>query len=143
MRPHENGEASGSRERLEKVLTLFQQMGGLDAKIDFEHSFKAVHNHLFENRFLLGVDRQETEGNRDERIAFICENIGMPLNLLASFKRSLPDANHVYFGVERNDQTLLFKVYLEFRGNIEKEIGGAPIAGRSFPLFTGFKWEIP
>jgi hypothetical protein len=141
VNPQQTREASGAEERGEKVLTLFRHLGTLDAKIDFEHSFKMVHSHLFADRLLLGMNRREMEGSRDERITLICENIGMPHNLLASFKRALQDANHVYFGVETNEQTLLYKAYLEFRDKIEKEIGGAPVTGGSFRLFTGFKWD--
>jgi hypothetical protein len=139
--PQETRDASGAEARVEKVLTLFRQLGRLDVKIDFEHSFKVVHSHLFADRFLLGMNRREMEGSRDERITLICEHIGMPHNLLASFKRALPNANHVYFGIERNEQTLLYKAYLEFRDKIEKESGGAPVSSRSFRLFTGFKWD--
>ena len=141
VKADDNRDASGKEQHAEKVLTLFRHLGGLDSRIDFEHSFKAFHGHLFENRFLLGIDRRETEGSRDERIVLICEGIGMPDNLLASFKRTLPDANHVYFGVEKNEQSLLFKAYLELRDKIEQEIGGADVSGRSFLLFTGFKWD--
>ncbi len=137
----ENQDASRSENRVEKVLTLFRNLGKLEANIDFEPSFKAVHNQLFENRLLLGIDRPEMESSRDEQIVHICENIGMPDNLLVSLKGSLPDANHVYFGVEKNEDTLVFKAYLEFRDKIQKEIGGARVAGGSFPLFTGFKWD--
>ena len=141
MNPHKDHDASATEQRVEKVLTLFRQLGGLDAKIDFEQSFKAVRGHLFENRFLLGINRREMEGNRDERISLICEKIGMPHNLLASFMQALPAANHVYFGAEKNEQTLLFKAYLEFRDKIEQQIVGARVIGQSFLLFSGFKWD--
>jgi tryptophan halogenase len=116
-------------------------MGGLDTKVDFEPSFKAVRDRLLANRLLLGFDRLQTDASRDEEIASVCERIGMPSSLLAAFRQGLPDANHVYFGAEKNDRTLVLKAYLEFRDRIEKEIRGAPVAGRSFSLFTGFKWD--
>jgi hypothetical protein len=141
VEPGEHRGAASSQPRVEKVLRLFRQMGELEAKIDFEPSFKAVRGRLFGDRLLLGLDRRETGGSRDERIVAVCANIGMPHDLLSSFRQGLPDANHVYFGVEGKDGTLLFKAYLEFRDRIEKEIGDAPAAGRSFPLFTGFKWD--
>lgn len=141
VNPQEKADGSGAEERVGKILTLFRHLGKLNAQIDFEHSFKAAHNHLFADRFLLGMNRREMVGGRDERFESICENIGMPQNLLASFKRSLADANQVYFGVERNEQTLIYKAYLEFRDKIENEIGSAPVKGRSFRLFTGFKWD--
>lgn len=120
---------------------LFRHLGGLNARIDIEHSFKAVHGQLLEGRFLLGISRRQTEAGRDARIVSICERIGMPQSLLASFRRILPDANHVYFGVEKDGQALLLKTYLERRDRIEQEIRGVDPAGRSFPLFTGFKWD--
>jgi hypothetical protein len=141
VKPHNNRNASKTEKRVEQVLALLRHLGGLDAKIDFEHSFKAVHSHLFANRFLIGINRLEMDGNADERIVLICEKIGMPHNLLSSFKRTLLDANHVYFGVEKDEKALIFKAYLEFRDKIEKEIGGTSVTGRSFPLFTGFKWD--
>ncbi len=67
--------------------------------------------------------------------------MGMPHNLLASFQRDLADANHVYFGAEKDEHALLFKAYLEFRDRAEREMVDAPVAGRSFLLFTGYKWD--
>ena len=81
------------------------------------------------------------ESTLDPGIASICENIGMPQILLAAFLETLPGANHVYFGAEKNEKTLLFKAYVEFRDKIEKEIRDNPVTGRSYPLFTGFKWD--
>jgi hypothetical protein len=134
-------DAIGKQQRVEKVLALFRHLGTLDEQIDLEHSFKLVHHHLFENRFLLGVNRREADANRDEQIASICEKIGMPQSLLESFLRALPRANHVYFGAEKDEHALLLKAYLEFRDRIEREIGDADVAGRSFLLFSGFKWD--
>lgn len=65
----------------------------------------------------------------------------MPPNLLASFQRALPDANHVYFGAEKDEHALLFKAYLEFRDRAERAMFDARVAGQSFLLFTGFKWD--
>ena len=141
MTPNSGKESSDADRGLEKILTLFRQVGGLNTQMDLESSFKTVHGRIFENRFLLGLDRRELKAGTDERIAAICEKIGMPEKLLAVFSRGLPDANHVYFGVEKDEKTLMFKVYLECRDKIEKQIGGAAVAGQSFPLFTGYKWD--
>ena len=130
-----------SDKHIEKILTLFQQVGRLDTRVDFEQSFKAIHGRLFEKRFLLGINRRVGGAGSDERLVSIGENIGMPHNLLASFERSLPHANHVYFGVEEGEETLTLKAYLEFRDQIERQIDGADVAGQSFPLFAGFKWD--
>jgi hypothetical protein len=138
----ESGDPSAAAKRLGKVLDLFRQLRELDTEVDFEHSFKIVHGQLSVDRFLLGVNRLAMAGRDDERIVSLCEKIGMPSALLAPFMRALPDANHVYFGVERDDETLIFKTYLENRDRIEREIADAPVSGQSFPLFTGFKWDV-
>lgn len=132
---------SDSEERVAKVLTLFRQVGRLDAKIDFEPSFKAVAGQVLHNRFLLGFDRREAGERRDQIIASMCEKIGMPSALLAAFRDGLPDANHVYFGVEKDARTLLFKAYLEFRDQVAESIADAAGDGGSLRLFTGFKWD--
>lgn len=123
------------------VLELFKHLGELDAEIDFEPSFKVAHGRLFENRFLFGIGRRATGGNLDERVASVCDRMGMPHQLLENFRRTLPDANHVYFGVEKDGQALILKAYLEYRDKIEEEIARGQPAGRSFTLFTGFKWD--
>jgi len=139
--PDASRHEDGSGERVEQVLTLFRQMGRLDATIDFEPSIKAVAGRLFENRFLLGFDRRETAGDRDDRIVSICRNIDMPGNLLTPFEEDLADANHVYFAVEKNDRALLFKVYLEFRDRVVEQMAAGAGTGSCFRLFTGFKWD--
>lgn len=139
--PEGNQETSVTDGHLGTVLALFKHLGELDAEIDFEPSFKVAHGRLFENRFLFGVRRRATGGDLDERVAAICDRMGMPHQLLESFRRTLPDANHVYFGVEKDEQTLILKAYLEYRDRIEEEIAGGKSAGRSFTLFTGFKWD--
>lgn len=131
----------GTQQRVERVLTLFRNLGTLDARIDFEHSFKAAPSRLYENRFLFGINRRALQGSRDERIISVAENIGMPHDLMAFFKRHFLRANHVYFGIEKNEHTLLFKAYLEFRDEAEKEVSDAQASGRSLTLFTGFKWD--
>lgn len=132
---------SDAEESVAKVLTLFRQVGRLDAKIDFEPSFKAVGGQVFHDRFLLGFDRRETGERHDEIIASICEKIGMPDGLLTPFEDGLPGANHVYFGVEKGASGLLFKAYLEFRDQIAEDITDAAGDGAPLRLFTGFKWD--
>lgn len=140
-RPDKGGDAFATLTSVEKVLVLFRHVGTLNGRITLEHSFKAIPGRLFGDRLLLGVQRAGMESPLDAGIASVCEEIGMPQNLLTSFVQSLPGANHVYFGAEKNEKTLLFKAYVEFRDKIEKEIGGTTVTGRSYALFTGFKWD--
>jgi hypothetical protein len=136
-----NRETSGVKRSVDLVVALLRHVGGLDARIAFERSFKMVHGQLFEDRFLLGIDRLGRAGPLDEEIVSTCKKIGMPHDLLASFKRTLAEANNVYFGAENDENSLIFKAYLEFRDKIEEEIARAPVAGQSYSLFTGFKWD--
>lgn len=140
-RPYKGGESFATLTSVEKILALFRHVGTLNAHIALEHSFKAIHGRLSGDRLLLGVQRPAMESALDSGIALICEKIGMPQNLLAAFVQTLPEANHIYFGAEKNEKTLIFKTYAEFRGKIENEIGSTPVAGRPYALFTGFKWD--
>lgn len=132
---------SGTEKGVEKGLALIEQVAELNVEIAFERSFKAVQRQFLENRFLLGINRQDLEDKADEHLTAICRAIDMPHNLLEDFKRYLPDANHIYFGFEESEKSLLYKGYLEFRDRIEEEIKRGVIASSSFLLFVGFKWD--
>ena len=131
----------GEERSIDLVVALLRQVGGLAARVAFERSFKMIRGRLLEDRFLLGIDRLGGKGHGDEALVSVCEKIGMPRNMLTSFMGTLANANHVYFGAENDDTSLTFKAYLEFRDKIEAEIAGAPATGRSYSLFTGFKWD--
>ena len=143
MSEHESSEhppdQAETRERVDRVLRLFHGIGALNTIIDFERSFKITQNRFFPDRFLLGVGR-EGVADWEKHIVSICEQIDMPSELLNSFARTLADANHAYFGAERNDHTLLFKAYAEFRDYIETRMDNGD-AEKSFLLFSGFKWD--
>jgi hypothetical protein len=81
----------------------------------FEQSFKIVNARLLENRFLLGVSKKAIGQRADEGLAEICRRMGMPKTLLAVFSQYLPQGNYVHFGFEQNEQSAVYKVYLEFK----------------------------
>lgn len=134
-------ESAEEDHHVENILTLFRALGSLNAQIDYEPSFKLVRGRVLENRFLLGINRREMDSDADARITSVCEAVKMPSALLQSFKQTLGDANHVYFGVEKDARTLIFKAYLEYRDKIEQQIDAEGVAGRAFRLFSGFKWD--
>jgi hypothetical protein len=105
--PSQNGNEKDGQTHLDKIIALFRHLGSLDSQIDLEHSFKTVDDQLLTNRFLLGIRRHDVQTRFDESIASVCERIGMPERLQASFKQTLSDANHVYFGVEKNAESLV------------------------------------
>lgn len=126
----------------ENADTLFRHIRDLDVKVAFERSFKALPGQLLDNRFLLGINQQDLAGPSDERVETVCKAIGMPRNLLDHFKRQRPDANHIYFGFEEGEKTAVYKVYVEFRDKIEKEMEGRETGSQSFLLYMGYKWDL-
>ena len=131
----------GTHEHLDRVLNLLRHIGHVAPEIDLEQSFKVVHGHLCDNRLLLGVNRSAAGSRLDSQIITLCQDIGMPGNLLQLFKRSLAEANHVYFGAEQSPDHLMFKAYLEYRDKAEKAAVGVHGAPRPLILFTGLKWD--
>ncbi len=141
-KPSKHVFVSGTERSAEKGMALLQHVTGLDVEIAFEHSFKVVQRQLLDNRFLLGINRQDLKDKSDENITEICKAIVMPGKFFEAFKRYLPNANHIYFGFEDNEKAALYKVYLEFRDRIEEEIRGRDPGSASFLLYLGFKWDI-
>ncbi|HET9820491.1 MAG TPA: hypothetical protein VFQ16_01575 [Burkholderiaceae bacterium] len=123
------------------VLGLIRHVGGLSDRVEFERSFKASRGHLSVDRLLMGIDRGEGSGTRDDAIGGAIRGIGMPADLQESFRKSLPEANHVYFGAENDGRSLIFKAYLEFRDRIARQIARRPASAQPFALYTGFKWD--
>ncbi len=126
----------------ERGRSLLQPLMGLGTRISFEPSLKIFEGHLLTNRFLVGINRQELAQSSDGRIFPILEQIAMPPALLSNFSQALPGSNYIYFGFEENEKTSLYKVYLEFRDRIEKEIAAGKDPSVPSPLFLGFKWDI-
>lgn len=124
------------------VLTLIRLVGALAPRVDFERSFKLSQGRLAADRLLLGVAREARTGAAgDEDFTAVCRAIGMPSELLQDFRLAARAANHVYFGAERDAQSVTFKAYLEFRNRImrrEPDPGGA---AKPHELFVGYKWD--
>lgn len=133
---------SGTEKSAEKAQELIRTMSELNVEIAIERSFKAYKRQLLDKRFLMGINCKDLEDRSEGRLTTICQAIGMPQNLLKSFMKYRPDANHIYFGFENNEKAALYKVYLEFRDRIEEEIRGRDTGSESFLLHLGFKWDI-
>ena len=112
-----------------------------EVEIAIERSFKAYKRQLLDKRFLMGINCKDLEDRSEGRLTTICQAIGMPQNLLKSFMKYRPDANHIYFGFEENEKTIVYKAYLEFRDKIEEKIRTRGIDSESDLLFLGFKWD--
>ena len=65
----------------------------------------------------------------------------MPDTFQEDFSKRLSEANYIHFGFEEDENTSVYKAYLEFYEKIEKEIKGQPGKSASFLLHLGFKWD--
>ena len=134
-------DGSGTEKSAEKAQELIRTMSELNVEIAIERSFKAYKRQLLDKRFLMGINCKDLEDRSEGRLTTICQAIGMPQNLLKSFMKYRPDANHIYFGFEENEKTIVYKAYLEFRDKIEEKIRTRGIDSESDLLFLGFKWD--
>ena len=66
----------------------------------------------------------------------------MPKKFLEVFNENLSIANYVHFGFEENERTYIYKAYLEFWTDWEKEIKNKPDRSDSFLVHSGFKWDV-
>jgi hypothetical protein len=125
----------------EKIGLLLQLVKNLDVEVGLERSFKVSDHTLLGNRFLLGTSKGAISLEPHERILHICKRMDMPENFLETFKENLAQANYVHFGFEENVTSCIYKVYLEFYEEIEKEIKIQPDKTDPFLLHLGFKWD--
>jgi hypothetical protein len=126
----------------EKAGVLFNLVENLKSEVGFEQSFKIVNAKLLEDRFLLGVSKKAIGQGADEQLAETCNLLGMPEPLFALFSRYLSRGNYVHFGFERNEQSVVYKVYLEFWEKIKEEIGKTNQRPGPALLHLGLKWDV-
>lgn len=131
-----------TKDAAENADLLFQLAKSLNVQVDVERSFKISKNSLLANRFLLGFKKDNIKKRADDRILDACKQMDIPNKLLESFKQHLPDAKYIHFGFEENDESCVYKVYLEFYDRIEKEMKGLQNTSDNFLMHLGFKWDV-
>lgn len=104
----------------------------------FEKSFKMTDRTLLSNRYLMGIHKADMT---PARLFDICERIAMPANHLAAFKENLPGANTVHFGFEGNAGGGVYKVYLEFAGQLYRAPAAGPGDIAPVLLHLAYKWD--
>ncbi len=125
----------------EKAGLLFRVAKGLALRQSVERSFKVTGGRLFDNRFLIGISKNDIGTGADGRITEACSLLGMPEGLKGTLNRCIRRADHVHFGLEQNGTTLVYKVYLEFWEAVKREL---ETSGRAEPrlLHLGLKWDL-
>jgi len=97
---------------------------------------------MADNRFLLGISKKEIGYKAQDRIICVCEQMEMPSRLLEIFRNCILDANYVHFGFEENQNTSLYKVYVEFWNSIREELKKSNnSSSKSYLMHLGFKWD--
>jgi hypothetical protein len=107
----------------------------------YERSFKIANSALLQNRFLLGVSKKEMGPRAEERLAEACRLMGMPGNFLELFQEHFPLSNYIHFGFEQNEETIVYKVYLEFFDTISEQISKSSRQPGPSMLHLGLKWD--
>lgn len=138
----QNRRRKGLKRANDADVLLCERVSALGVDTATEHSFKMHPETLLANRFLLGIAKHSLGENAHEKITAICTDMGMPSDLLASFRDRLSDANYVHFGFENNGGSSILKAYLEFYDEIESNLkdGGTPKQG-TWVLYRGYKWD--
>jgi Protein of unknown function (DUF3467) len=138
--PDEEAAAARKQESSRTAGLPLQLVKDLGAGYILGRSFKALHETLLQDRYLLTVAKSKIAEEPNARVLDICRRLNMPAKLLAAMAAGLPSANYVHFGVEESDGTCIYKVYLEFWTNWVDEL---EIKRRSEPFLGGygFKWD--
>lgn len=126
----------------EKVDLCFQLLNRLNIKPAFERSFKVREKTLLKNRFLLGFEKDLIKPSPNERILDICEQIGMPPDLMATFLKNLPEASIVGFGFGENEVTCIVRAYLEFGIRYYRAMKNKPNNRAPYLSHLGCKWDV-
>jgi hypothetical protein len=131
-----------SAQAAQKVDLCFRLLDSLNIKPAFERSFKIKEKELLKNRFLLGFEKDLIGPSPNEKILNICEQIGMPPDLMATFLKNLPEASIVGFGFGENETTCIVRAYLEFGIRYYRAMKDKPHNPDPYLSHLGFKWDV-
>ena len=125
----------------EKVDLLFRLLNDLHLRVAFERSFKVSERNLNGSRFLVGANKHTIARSRHKSIVDACARLGMPDNLLETFRENFAEANVFGFGVDENQETCVVKAYLEFGFRYEEAMKKPPHERDPYISQLGFKWD--
>jgi hypothetical protein len=108
--------------RRRKAQSVFRHIKTLHVPTGYERSFKMLHGTLLADRFLLGIKKKVIDVKAEERLVDICRKLGMPANLLETFRQALFEADYVHFGFEDDGRSCIYKVYVEFFDRIQETL---------------------
>ena len=121
---------------------MFPASHELNVQPAFERSFKIQENAILANRFLLGFEKDLIKERANEKILDMCEQLGMPADLMAAFVKHLPEASIVGFGFGENENTCTAKAYLEFGMRYYRAMRDKSHDPDPYLSHLGFKWDV-
>ena len=113
----------------------------LNVTYDFERSVKLSPAKMLGNRFLITIDKSDIEKNPHERILSICRKLNMPEDFLEVFRQNFSQANPIDFGFEADEETCIYKAYLDFLPKWKREGEARGKKPKTYLMFLGFKWD--
>lgn len=131
-----------SEQAAQKVDLCFRLLDRLHIKPAFERSFKVKENTLLQNRFLLGFEKESIQPGANEKALDICEQMGMPPDLMAGFLKHLPEASIVGFGFGENEKSCIVRAYLEFGVRYYRAMKSKYHQPDPYLSHLGFKWDV-
>ena len=94
------------------------------------------------NRYLAGVDKRTSSGDPNETILDVCRQLNMPIRLLDTLARRLPEVNFVLFGFEENEAACVYKVYLEYYDTFGSKVKDRANLTDPMLMHLGLKWDL-
>lgn len=117
---------------------IFKILKNIKLEYDVEKSFKIMNNRIFTNRYLIGISQNKiSEYQRN----YICKEMNMPEKQLKIFLENVSDANMLLLGFEENENSCIYKVYLEFWDKLKNKLYQKPNKINPELLYLGFKWN--
>jgi hypothetical protein len=98
----------------------------------FEKSFKMSAGSLLCDRFLAGIHKSDLS---PPSLFALCAGMGMPEKYVRALKQNAEGANAFHFGFEGTPERSLYKVYLEFAGELRRQ-DCDPVL-----LHIAYKWD--
>lgn len=105
-----------------------------------EKSVKMSAGSLTNSGCLIGIDSQVIP---ETRLLQICQRLRMPPDYQKAFFDRLDKANVVLLGMEKDKETTVYKMYLEFWDELIRRLRKNPDDRQPALLHLGFKWHGP
>ena len=116
---------------------LFRLVAGLGTAYGFERSFKVRQGELLDERFLLTLHKNSFGPNPVKGVLEIYRELNAPDIFASLIRRYISSSKIIHFGFENSDNSIIYKLYLEFSPETRNL---RPSADRNL-VYLSFKWD--